>query len=388
MFVKRIEHSGFILALPKMWSPTRQVSAISNHIRMQNNARAVNHVTHLLKDSFYCIKPVENASCMIAVTKDHNRYLPLNIRFSSPHRTVTGLCRFHYEVKYRKQCIQFLIGYLPGSDDPLLWHISLDEFNRIKSNTNYKKRNIAITANSASDFKRRIKDCELIQLVETYYRNKSLLVSYDDVMMKRGEENYLPMQKGREAELFVKSLLENAGYNVTFPDVEQTTSDLVIHMKDGIKLQVQVKYTSYQLKRLKRNFGETPYQVPMCRASSKPFDETDFDVTFVCVQNGLCETIDWIYCIPSSALAQEGILSSAGADGSQQTTGKTFFFVYPEMEVHKHDQARKPYKYISLNKYKLETKCFSDRVHVASSDATFAHAYLYNLLNTARKQVV
>ena len=107
---------------------------------MQNNARAVNHITQLLDHDFQCVKPIELASCTIAVTKDQINYLPIYIRFSASNRCGNGSYRLDYSVKCREKCVQFLAGYFPHLCQPLLWHMDMQEMDDIRLNvTRHKK---------------------------------------------------------------------------------------------------------------------------------------------------------------------------------------------------------------------------------------------------------
>ena len=157
-----------------------------NETRMRNNAMAVHHVTQLLNKDFHCVRPVENGSCMIAVTKDDTNYLPMNVRFSAPRWRVNGSCRFHFDLRYRGKGIQFLAGYFPNSTQPVLWHMSQQELKDFKFNTTKKKKikHIAITIGCPSDLNRRITDADIPPLVEQYWQDKSLFVLYDAIMTK------------------------------------------------------------------------------------------------------------------------------------------------------------------------------------------------------------
>ena len=236
--------------------------------------------------------------------------------------------------------------------------MDLQEMDDIPLNATRRKKikHLCIITGAPSDLTRRIVDCDVLALVEKYWSNKSLHVSYDKIMTKQGEDQNPSIQKASKGEKYVKSLFESIGYVVTFPDVRQTSCDLIIHTLNATQINVQVKYTSYQVWRER---GEDPYKVSLFKDKDQ---QVTFDMLVVCVQNKESNGINWIYCIPPSGLIQEKIMTSTN------DIRRTYLMVYPNTEINSNDKTKLQYKYISFNRFILSV---SDCVSEFKGDDSF-----------------
>ena len=126
------------------------------------------------------------------------------------------------------------------------------------------------------------------------------------IMTKQGEDHSPSLAKASKTEKFVKSLFESIRYTVSFPDVRQTSCDLIIHTQNATQINVQAKYTSHQVW---RQHAENPYKVSLFKIKDKT-QQVTFDMLVVCVQNKESNGINWQYCIAPSWLIQEKIMTS------------------------------------------------------------------------------
>ena len=323
-------------------SMSRQFCDTTFETRMIRKAKVVDYVCQTLGESFDCVSSIEKAACTMAVTKDNKNFLPINIRSAIPRKR--KIMKFHFHVAYRENCIQILGGLVPLSEEILLWHFDRTEMEKIK--LQQAASCIGITLGHQSDISRRIGN--LTAAIERYWADASLLVSYDQIMRKQGEDTNDRIQLGKYSETFTKRLLEKVGYIVTFPNVDQVTADLIVHV-DGIPLVVQVKCSSHTSIRYTKN----SYKISCFRRRSsigvQPFRDLDSDVYIICVQTS-SNTIDYIYCVPVSVMVTLGIVSSADVG----TMGKTTFYVLPEA-----DGGCSKSKYLRLNKYKIDVRNMS-----------------------------
>ena len=310
---------------------------------MECKAKALEYVCSLLDGAFQCVIPVEHAGCTLAVTKDGKSFLPLDVKSA---RVSSNRKYFAYNIRYRKEsAITILAGFNPGMTQPFIWHIDLNEMETIKQ---LSKRMIFVSIGAKSDSTRRVNNLE--QLIEYYWSQDSLLVPYEKIMQKIGEENSTQIRNGKSGEMYLKVLLEQMGYEVKFPMRSGLTTDFVLsgNTIGDIELRVQVKYSSDN----RSSYGNNVFRVEMSRNSSirKHFTSSDCDIFMVCLQDNHCDNIEHVYCFPTSALVKAGVVKSQSHDSK----GKYAFYLKPNANA----QSRKS-KYLKLNIHKFDMKDYN-----------------------------
>lgn len=318
--------------------------------RLTKKANAVKYVADVLSQSFDCIIPVEHGACTLAVTKGNERFLPINIMSSTRSKQELRYTYFmrHYE------SVQIIAGFerevALEKTNPQLWHVT---FEKVKQIEKQGLKSSSVVPGKEPHGIIKLSRNDLTQLIEKYWCNDHLLKSYDDIMQKTGENTSIAIRNGRVGETYLKSMFDKMKLDASFHDETQTAIDLMLKIQqDGkdIHVGIQVKYTS----NTQKSYGVGGYIVA-CRRERRtvgPCHESDFDVLMVCVETNKSGHVDYVYCIPTSALITAGIVSSTKLN----THGKTSFILRPEMT-----EIQSNHKYLWLNKFKIDVRNLNEQ---------------------------
>lgn len=325
---------------------------LSNDIRLKPRALAIKHVQTMLGQSFDCIVPVEHGACTLAATKDGEQFVPVNVISSTVRRQ--RYFAFDINHKYSTKCVQILTGFTTISERPRLWYLRPEKIQAMNHNQHTRA---SITVDKIYDLMPELTTDDLLKLIEQRWKNDSSLMTRSEIMQKRGEDTSVSIRHGRIAETYLHSLLGDMGFDAVFPEESGTPTDLIINnpysdpISDNNKsISVQVKYTSSQHK----TYGPNAYRVHFWRdgANRYPFNDSDFEMSMVCVGANYSGSIDYVYCIPMSAMIAAGITSCS----STGMKGVTCFPLRPEVE-----QNGSRSKYLWLNMFKIDVRKLNTR---------------------------